>query len=310
MTLPKHAFFRGHIVPYSDARIGVLSHGLNYGTAAFGGLRGYWSEDEKELFVFRPLDHFRRFLQSARLLLMDLPYAPEDLAKSLRQLLLAEGLQKDCYIRPLCYYSDEMIGVRLHDLHPEVSMVAVPYGNYLSRDEGLHVGVSSWRRVDDNVIPARGKIAGSYVNSALAKTEAIKNGFDEALLLNEDGHLCEASAANVFVIRDGVVLTPPVSDNILEGITRRTIMTLLADELGHKVVERSIDRTELYVAEEVFLVGTGVQIGAIGRIDHRPVGNGKIGPITAAVKDLFFQVVRGKVPKYRHFCSPVYQEGR
>ncbi len=308
MTLPKHAFFKGQIVPYADARVGVLTHGLNYGTAAFGGLRGYWIEDEEELLVFRPLDHFHRFLQSARLLMMELPYSKEDLAGSLRKLLQAEGLRKDCYVRPLAYYSDEMIGVRLHDLHAEVSMVAVPYGNYLSKEDGLHVGVSSWRRVDDNVIPARGKIAGSYVNSALAKTEAILGGFDEALMLNADGHLCEASAANVFVVRDGVVLTPPVTDNILEGITRRSLMVLLKDELGHPVVERPIDRTELYLAEEVFLAGTGVQIGAIGRIDHRQVGNGKIGPITSTLRDLYYKVVRGKVPKYRSWCAPIYRD--
>lgn len=306
MTLPKHAFFKGRVVPYRDAHVGVLTHGLNYGTAAFGGMRGYWNKEQGELFVFRPEDHVRRFLQSARLLSMDLPYSHEVLIEGLFALLQAEGYREDCYVRPLAFYADEMIGVRLHDLHAEVSIVAVPFGSYLKSEEGVHAAVSSWRRVDDNMIPARGKIAGSYVNSALAKSDAVRAGYDEAIVLNEDGHVCEASAANIFIVREGVAITPPVTENILEGITRRTVMQLLRDEMGVEVVERKIDRTELYLADEVFFSGTGVQLSAVTSIDHRPVGTGKMGPVSGALRKLYFSVVRGDVEKYRSWCAPVY----
>jgi branched-chain amino acid aminotransferase len=310
MALPNYAFFRGKIVPYSEAKIGVLAHALNYGTAAFGGLRGYWNDEEEQLFVFRPHDHFRRFLQSAKLLCMEFPYSEEDLTNHLMDLLRTEGYRLDCYVRPLAFYSDEVIGVRLHNLTPEISIVAVPFGRYVDNEEGAHVTISSWRRVDDNSIPARGKIAGSYVNSAFVKTDAQRAGFDEAIVLNQDGHMAEGSAENLYLVRDGAVITPPITDNILEGITRRTVMSLLREEIGVEVIERSIDRTEIYVADEAFFSGTGVQIAAITRVDHRPIGTGKMGPIVSELRDLYFNVVRGNVPKYRHWCAPVYETER
>ncbi|MBI3241480.1 MAG: branched-chain amino acid transaminase [Chloroflexi bacterium] len=310
MPLPNYAFFQGKIVPYSEARIGVLSHALNYGTAAFGGLRGYWNDDESQLFVFRPHDHFRRFLQSAKLLLMEFNYSEDDLVNHLMDLLRTEDYHQDCYIRPLAFYSDEIIGVRLHNLTPEISMVAVPFGRYVENEEGAHVTISSWRRVDDNSIPARGKIAGSYVNSAFVKTDAQRAGFDEAIVLNQDGHMAEGSAENLYLIRDGVVITPPITDNILEGITRRTVISLLREEMGVEVIERPIDRTEIYVADEAFFSGTGVQIAAITRVDYRPVGAGRMGPLVSELRDLYFNVVRGKAQKYRHWCAPVYETER
>lgn len=307
MPLPNYAFFGGRVVPYSEAKVGVLTHALNYGTSVFGGVRGYWNSDENQMFVFRPYDHFRRFLNSARLLRMALPFGEEDLVTGLLDLIRTEDYHEDCYIRPLAFYSDEIIGVRLHNLTPLVSMVAVPFGQYLDNVEGAHVGVSSWRRVDDNNIPARGKIGGAYVNSAFAKTDAQLAGFDEAIVLNNAGHVSEASAANFFMVRNGVVITPPITEDILEGITRSTIATLLRDEFGLTVVERDIDRTELYLAEEAFFAGTGAQIVAITRIDHRTVADGKMGAIVSELRDLFFNVVRGKVQKYRHWCLPVYE---
>ncbi len=306
MALPRYAFFRGRIVPYSEARVGVLTHGLNYGTGVFSGMRGYWNDEEGELFVFRPSDHYRRFLESARMLGMELPVAERDLTGAVLQLLRTEGYREDCYIRSLAFYADETVGVRLHDLTPEVSIVALPYGRYIENEEGAHATISSWRRVDDNAIPARGKIVGAYVNSALAKSEAMRAGFDDAIVLNSDGHIAEGSAANFMLVRNGVVATPPITDNILEGITRRTVIELLAKELGLTVVERSIDRSEIYVAEEAFFVGTGVQVVAITRVDHRPVGTGRIGPIASALREMYFQIVRGRRPEYRHWCAPVY----
>jgi branched-chain amino acid aminotransferase len=306
LTLPKYAFFKGQIVPYSEAKVGVLTHTLNYGTGVFGGLRGYWNDAEQQLFLFRPHDHFHRFLESASLLLMEFPYSETQLTQSLVELIKAENLRTDCYIRPIAYYADEVIGVRLHGLNPEIAIIAIPFGRYVENEEGSHVTISSWRRIDDNSIPARGKIAGAYVNSAFIKTDAQRAGFDEAIVLNEDGHIAEGSAENIFMVRKGVVCTPSVTENILEGITRRTVMMLMRDELGVEVVERSIDRTEVYLAEEIFFCGTGVQIAAITKVDHRPVGTGQMGPITGKLRTIYFDVVRGRAPKYRDLCFPVY----
>ena len=307
MNLPKFAYFKGRIVPYSEAKVGVLTHTLNYGTGAFGGIRGYWNSDAEELYVFRIRDHYRRFLDSARLLCMTVPDTVDGLAQVTLDLLRSENHRTDCYIRPLAYFADETIGVRLHNLHPEISIVSFPYGPYVPNEEDLHASISSWMRVDDNVIPPRGKIVGSYVNSALAKTDAHRAGYDEAIVLNHNGHVSEGSAENLFMIRNGVAITSTITDNILEGITRRTMAQLLRAELGVEVVERVIDRSELYLAEEAFFCGTGVQMAAITQIDHRPVGTGKIGPITAQLRRLYFDVVRGRVPKYIDWCTPVYQ---
>lgn len=305
MDLPRHAYFKGKIVPYEEAKIGVATHALNYGTAVFGGLRGYWNEEKQRLYVFRPLDHFRRFLYSCRLLLIDLEHTPESLTSILLDLLHADGYRQDIYIRPLAYKSDEQIGVRLHNLSHELTMFALPFGQYIKNDTAAHVMISSWRRIDDNVIPARGKISGAYVNSALSKTEAALNGYDDALVLTQDGHITEGSAMNVFIVREGTLITPPVTENILEGITRRTVIELAREELKIPVVERPIDRSEVYIADEVLLTGTAAQITAVTRVDHRPIGSGVMGPVTTELRNLFNQVVRGNHPKYMHWLLEV-----
>ena len=310
MATPNYAFFKGRIVPYNEAKVGVLTHTLNYGTGVFGGLRGYWNDDEEQMFVFRPEDHYRRFLQSAKLLCMELPYTLQDLTQVTLDLLRQEDLHEDVYIRPLAFFTDEDIGVRLHDMNPDLSIVTIPFGLYVQNAQGAHVTVSSWRRIDDNMIPARGKVAGAYVNSAFVKTDAERAGFDEAIVLTQDGHISEGSAANVFLVRDGRVLTPPVTDNILEGIVRRTMIQLLQDDLGVDVVERKLDRTELYIADEAFFGGTGVQITAITKVDHRLIGSGSMGPVTTKLRDLFFRVVRGREEKYRDWCTPVFAADR
>ena len=306
MPLPKYAYFGDKIIPYSEAKVGVLTHGLNYGTGVFGGIRGYWNEEEKELFIFRPIDHFQRFLESTRLLRMELPQTREECVKTLIELISKEDLHEDIYVRPLAFYADEIIGVRLHNVTPILTISVLPFGRYLDKEEGAHVMFSSWRRIDDNMIPARGKICGAYVNSALAKSDANLAGFDEAIMLNQDGHIAEGSAENVFILRKGKIITPPVTDNILEGITRNTMMTLLRDELGMEVVERSIDKSEVYLAEEAFMVATGAQLVAITRIDYRNIGTGIMGPVTQKLRDLYFNVVRGRVSKYRQWCYPAY----
>jgi len=303
---PKYAYFQGKIVPIEDAKISVMTHALHYGTGAFGGLRGYWNDEEEQLYVFRPLDHFKRMLDSGRLLLMDLPYTPESMLEILLELLRKEAYRTNVYIRPLIYKSSAGIGVRLHNLEADFTMFALPFGSYIPNEEGSRVTFSSWRRIDDNSIPARGKITGAYANSALIKTDAALSGFDEALVLNEDGHIAEGSAENFFMIRNGEVITPPIYSNILEGITRRTVIRLLCDDMGLRVVERPIDRTEVFLADEAFFCGTGVQIVAIAEIDHRPVGAGKLGPAVAQLRQLYFDLVRGKLARYKDWCVPVY----
>jgi branched-chain amino acid aminotransferase len=304
--MPRYAFFNGNIVPIQDARISVMTHGFNYGTGVFGGLRGYWNADDAQLYVFRPIDHFKRLIGSAHIMRMQVPYTPEELVGILQELLRAEAYQENCYIRPLAYKSLEGIGVRLHDIPDAFTMFAVPFGRYVAKEEGAHVCFSSWRRVDDNAIPARGKIVGAYANSALIKSDAILAGYDEALVLNADGHISEMSAANLFIVRDGVAITPPINANILEGIVRRSVMQLMRDELGIEVVERDIDRTEMYLADEAFMCGTGVQIAAITQVEHRDIGSGTMGPITTQVRDLFYDVVYGRVEKYQHWVTPMY----
>jgi branched-chain amino acid aminotransferase len=306
MELPKYAYFQGEIVPYGKAKVGVLTHALNYGTAAFGGLRGYWNDEQEQLYLFRPKDHYRRLLNSAKILRMDFDHTPEGLTQITIDLLKMEGHRQDVYIRPLVYKSEEVIGVRLHDLEEALSIVSFPFGLYIKNETNAHLTISSWRRVDDNVIPARGKISGAYANSALIKTDASLNGFDDALVLNQDGHISEASAMNVFIVRDGVLITPPVTENVLEGITRRSVMLLAEKELGLPVHERPVDRTELLVCEEVFLTGTAVQITAVTKIDHLPVGSGLMGPVTAQLRELFFNLVRGRNPAYQNWVTPVY----
>ena len=307
MVLPRNAYFQGKFVPYSEAKVGVLTHAFNYGTAAFAGIRAYWNEEEQQLFIFRPFDHYRRFLNSAKILRMELKQTPESLTKITVELLRQDGYQCDIYIRPLGYKADEVIGVKLHGLRDEISIVAIPFERYLKNDTDAHATISSWRRVDDNVIPARGKIAGAYANSALAKTDAVQAGFDEALVLTQDGHLSEGSAMNVFMVRDGLLVTPSATDNILEGITRRSVIELAQKELGMTTIERTIDRTEVYICEELFITGTAAQITAVTKVDHRPVGTGKMGPVTTKLRELFQDVIRGKNPKYRSWNTPVYE---
>jgi branched-chain amino acid aminotransferase len=308
VVLPKNAYFQGKIVPYSEAKVGVLTHALNYGTAAFAGVRAYWNEEEKQLYIFRANDHYRRFLNSAKLLCMDLDHTPESLTQLTVDLLRVDGYQQDIYIRPLAYKCDEVIGVKLHGLSHELSICALPFDKYLADDTNAHVTISSWRRVDDNIIPARGKISGAYANSAFIKTDAVRAGFDEALVLTQEGHISEGSAMNFFMLREGVLITPPVTENILEGISRRSVIELVREELKLPVVERPVDRTEVYLCDELFLTGTAAQITAVTRVDYRLVGNGKMGTVTGRLYKLYQDILRGKVAKYRHWLTPVYKK--
>jgi branched-chain amino acid aminotransferase len=303
----QYAFFDGQFVRIEEAKVSIMTHALNYGTGCFEGIRAYWNDEEQQLYIFRMAEHYARLHNSCRILLIDLPYSIEQLGEFTVELLRREGFQSDTYIRPLAYKSQQGIGVRLKGVADSFSMFAMPFGKYIEKEEGARACVSSWRRIYDTALPARAKCTGAYINSALCKTEAEINGFDEAIVLTRGGSVSEGSAENFFMVRDGALITPGVTSDILEGITRQTVMQLARDELHVAVRERTIDRTELYVCDEAFFCGTGVQIAAIASIDQRPVGTGRIGPITKQLREMYFDIVRGKVPKYSHWCTPVYQ---
>ncbi len=299
------AYQNGAFLPLREAKIGVMTHAFNYGTGVFEGIRAYWNAGDEQLYGLHLREHYSRLLRSCRVMKITLPHTVEDLIGITIELFRRCGYREDAYVRPIAYKSSELIGVRLHDLEDSFVVFAVPFGNYVDIDRGISCGVSSWRRTDDNAIPARSKITGAYVNAALAKTEAQEAGYDEAIVLTQDGHVSEGSAENLFMVRDGVLVTPPPSDNILEGIVRASVLVIAADE-RIPVAIRQIDRTELYVADEVFLCGTGAQISAVTSIDHRPVATGEKGPLTERISRVYFDAVRGKIERYRSWVTPVY----
>jgi len=296
----------GRFARYDDAKVGLLTHGLQYGTGCFEGIRGFWSERDEELYLLHVRDHYERLEQSAKILMIELPHSVDELTELTVDLITRNDFRTDIYIRPCTFKSAEEIGVRLHDVKASFAIVALPFTKYFDATAGLKCGVSSWRRVDDTSLPARGKITGAYVNSALAKSEAILNGFDEAIMLSHDGHVSEGSAENIFLIRNGVIYTPDPSANILEGITRRTVIHIARHELGLTVVERSIDRSELYCAQEVLLSGSAAGVQFVSSIDRRPVGDGRQGPIAKQIGDVYNQLTRGELPRYADWLIPTY----
>ena len=298
-----HAYFQGKIVPLSEAKIGVMTHAFNYGTAVFEGIRGNWNPDDKTVYLFRLREHYERLAQSCKILMLDLEESVDELCELTIDIAERSGFEEDVYLRPLVYKSSEVLGVRLHNLETSCLIFITPFPAYLPEVARCHT--SSWRRVNDTGIPPRAKVTGIYVNSALAKTEANLNGFDEAIMLNEDGHVSEGSGENIFMVRNGKLYTPTPADNVLEGITGKSAIELARKELGVELVERQIDRTELYIADEVFMTGTAAHLTPVVEVDRRLVGNGKVGPITQRLNELYFDCIRGKNEKYRHWCTPV-----
>ncbi len=308
MSQPEVAFLGGEFCPVADARISIRSRALNYGLGCFEGIRGYWNSNDRELYVFRPEEHFQRLQDSCKTLHLQLPYSVDDLVRMTIELCRRNSHREDIYIRPIVFNNSEALSPMLTEESNEFAMYTLPLQDYLDTSKGLRVCVSSWRRVSDNMIPARAKPTGAYLNSALARYEAEANGYDEAILLTQSGYVSEASAEHVFLVRDGGLITPGAQEDNLEGITRRTILEIAPAELGREAVARRINRTELYVADEAFLCGTGAQIAPVVEIDCRPVGDGKIGPVTRELQELYFNVIRANVPKYSHWCRPVYSE--
>lgn len=307
MSTP-YAYFKKQIVPLAEAKIGIMTHAFNYGTAVFEGIRGNWNEEEEQIYVFRTLEHFQRLRKSCRIMKIEFPYEDEEILSLTSKLVEMCGYREDIYIRPLAYKSSEALGVRLHNLEDDFLMFVQPFGPYLDVDDGARCCTSSWRRVEDTGIPARGKITGIYANSALAKTEAQLDGYDEAIMLDERGHVSEGSGENIFIVTNGKLITPPPSSNILVGITRETVINLAQEELGVETVERDIDRSEVYTADECFMTGTAAHVTPVVELDHREIGDGQVGALTKRLSRLYFDVIRGKNSRYSDWCMPCYSK--
>jgi branched-chain amino acid aminotransferase len=298
-------YAHGGFCRYDEAKVGLLTHGLQYGTGCFEGIRGYWSAGERELFLLQLRAHYERLAASAKILLMELPLGTSELVDVTVELCRRNAFECDVYVRPCIFKSAEDVGVRLHDAPASFAIVPVAFTSYLDASRGVRACVSSWRRADDTMVPPRAKITGLYVNSALAKSDAVADGYDEAIMLSHDGHVSEGSAENIFIVRRGVLYTPDSSQNILEGCTRRAVMEIAHDS-GVDVVERAIARGELYAADEVFFTGTAAGIAYVSSVDRRTVGNGEIGTITRGIADVYARCVLGHEPRYASWLTRVY----
>lgn len=305
MELESIAYHEGAYKPLGECNVNMATHALQYGTMVFGGVRGYYNAAHDNLYLFRLKDHFQRLNRSARIMQMVSPLSEEKMAEVAVELARRNNYRKNVYFRPFIYKSALQLSPRLHDVPDNFAMYTIPLNDYLDTSRGMRAAVSSWRRIDDNIIPTRSKASGGYVNSALAKSEAVQNGFDEAIFLDMRGFVSEGSAENIFLVRDGQLITPSVAAAVLEGITRRSIIQIAKDQ-GVTVVERDIARTELYIADEVFFCGTGAQLAWVAEIDRREIGGGKIGPITSQLRDIFMKTVIGENDTYRSWLLPIY----
>jgi branched-chain amino acid aminotransferase len=303
---PVACWFEDQWMDLADAKVGIMTHSFLYGTAVFEGIRAYWNEEQGQLHVLKLRPHIERLVDSCKILMMDPGYSVDRMMELVIELVRRNGYREDAYVRPTVYKSSEAIGVKLHGVEARLNIISLPFGDYIATDRGISCGTVSWRRTGDLAIPSRAKVVGSYVNPAFSKTEAMLNGFDEAIVLTHEGRVSEGSAENLFMVRKGQLITPGVTESILEGITRAGLMQLARQELGLETVVRPIDRSELYVADEVFLCGTGAQVSPVTSIDHRAVGDGEIGPVTAKIMAAYFDAVRGRNPAYGDWVTPVY----
>jgi len=299
----RYIWMNGELVPWQEARIHILSHVIHYGSGVFEGIRCYRARQGPA--VFRLRDHIRRLFHSAKAYFMEIPYTQEELQKACVEVVRANGLE-ECYIRPIVYRGYGEMGLNPLSCPVEVAVAAWRWGRYLGRafEEGARVIVSSWRRISSETLPATAKACGHYLNSQLAKVEAVKAGCDEAIMLNVDGYVSEGTGENFFIVRDGVLYTPPVEASILPGITRDTVMRLASD-MGYRVVERFMSRGEIYTADECFLTGTAAEVVPVVVVDGRPVGDGKPGPVTRRIQEAYLRVVRGEDSRYEDWLTYV-----
>ena len=304
--MTEYVYLNGEYVDMAKASIPVRTHAFLYGTAVFEGIRAYWNEEEKQLYVFRAKEHYERLQRSAKIMYMESPHTVEEYCKITVDLMKKNNYREDAYMRPTLYKSAQKVGPGLFDNPDSFMIISNKMGDYIDTSKGLSVCVSSWRRNSDNAIPPRAKVAGGYANAALIKTDAHNAGFDDAVVLDEQGQVTEGSAMNLFLVQNGRLVTTMRTDDILVGVTRNTIIELAKDVLGLEVEERAIDRTELYISDEAFYCGTGAQVSPIVKIDNRKLGDGTVGPIAKDLQKLYFEVVKGKVPKYKKWCMPVY----
>ncbi|HAL27112.1 MAG TPA: branched chain amino acid aminotransferase [Chloroflexi bacterium] len=298
------AYLDGAFVPFADAKVSIATHALQYGTGVFEGIRAYWNPSHEQLYVFRLREHFERMTRSCRIVRIDLPGDADELSEIVLELLRRNAFRSDVYIRPLAYKAARVVKVALHGLRDGFGIYAFPMGGYLSTG-GLAAHTSSWRRISDEAIPARAKVSGAYINTALAVDEAGEHRAEEAIFLTAGGHVSEGGGSNLIMVRDGALVTPPVTDDILEGITRQTIAEL-ARELGYAFIERSIDRTELFVCEELFFCGTGAQVAPCVKVDGRQVGDGAVGPIAKAIGERYFAIARGDDASHPEWRTAVF----
>lgn len=305
MVPGKYAYFEGKYVPIEEAKISIMTHAFNYGTGLFEGIRGYYSKEKNAILIFKLDEHIDRLVRNCKILYMEIPETFDDIRNICINLVKQSGFKEGVYIRPIVYKSELSLGPLLKGVESKLCCYVIKLGDYCDINTGLDVCVSSWRRLEDNAIPSRVKATGSYINSALAASEAKQAGFSEAIFLNENGFVVEGSAMNIFMVLNGELITPPRSDSILVGITRNTIIELAKKELGIEVIERPIARTELYVADEIFFCGTGAQVAPVKSIDRRVIGNGEPGPITRELQRIYFDIVLGKNEKYIHWCTIV-----
>ena len=298
-------YFDGELRRYGDAHLGLLTHALHYGTGCFEGIRAYWSERQHRINVFRMSDHFARMTGNARMLHMQLPHSVEELCDITVELMRRNDFRTDVYIRPLVFKANEEIGIRFHNLRDGFMIVPVPFGAYVDTTGGIRCQVSSWRRIDDNVAPARSKATGIYINSALAKTEAFLNGFDEAILMTQDGHVCEGSAENLFIVRRGRLITPPASENIVEGITRAVLMAVRARRAGHRR-RRARDRPQRALRRRRGAALRHRRRGVSGDRD-RPAAHrhGEPGEVTRKLQDLYFGACKGEDDRFASWLTPI-----
>jgi branched-chain amino acid aminotransferase len=304
--MPSYAYIHQKFVPLAEAKLGVMTNFLHYGTAVFEGIRGNWNPQKKQIYIFRLREHYERLLDGASVLKMELPQSVDELCRITVKLVDMCRFEEDVYIRPLAYKSSESLGVRLHNLECDFLAFVIPWGPYLDMDKA-RCGISTWRRPDYNVIPPSAKICGLYANNAFARTEVNEKGFDEAIMLTPDGHISEGSGENLFLVTKGKLVTPAVDNHILKGITRDTAIKLAKDELGMETIEKAIELDELFGAEECFLTGTAAHITPVAEIDGRKIGNGEIGDVTKKLQKLYSGVIRGENPKYLDWCTPVYK---
>ena len=304
--MPKSlAYFRGKIVPISEAKISIMTHALHYGTGIFEVVLGNCNDADKKLYVFKLREHYQRLLQGCKIMMMEIPYSVDELCDITVNLLKETKHEQDVYIRPIAYKSEELVAnLKLHEIEDDFNLIVIPFGAYLDSEGTIRCTTSSWRRMEDTNVPPRIKVSGNYVNSILAKTEAVLAGFDEAILLNANGVVSEGSGENLFLVINNELHTPALGDNILTGITRDSIKTIAQNDLNLPVIERHINRSEIYLADEMFLTGTAAHVTAVGEVDNRTIGAGSVGPITKQIQSVYSKAIRGQDPTYLKWCTP------